>query len=423
MSEPSDRRPKAALRPWLIAVLAYTLVIAVIVWLRAESTTDFRDFWNTARHFLQTGQLSRTLGVHNYLPFFPLFMLPFAQLPLRVAIELFTLISLAAFAAAVVLVETLRTGHWAGRLEAPAVVAVLLMLPYVTSCAVLGSVTLVLLLLVVASVALLTLRRDALAGVMLALAILIKLLPAALLVWLMLLRRWRAVATTLAVAAMLGLGLPLALLGPRETIRQHQRFYHTALVQHSSLKTLTTNKPPKANFSNNALPMVLRRLLSPLDARKGPEDPPVLVRIVDAPPAVRVAIYGILLAAVLGVSLWRTWPAGRGAGEVLPDDWLAALGIWCCVMLLASPLVWTHYLPLAYPALAAVCERALGPAGSRRAWARAGVVVWVLGIIGLAFPHARAAGAQIFSVLALWVALAAARDSENVARTAGRGEG
>lgn len=391
--------------PWLAGLVGYALIIGVVVWLRAESTTDFRDFWNTARYFLQTGQLSRSLGVHNYLPFFPLFMLPFAQLPLRIAIELFTLISLAAFAAAVVLVELLRTGARPQRLDPPAALAVLLILPYVTSCAVLGSISLVLLLLVVAAAVLVVMRREVLAGLMLGLAILIKLVPAALLIWLVLLRRWRAVAATLAAALVLGLGLPLALLGAAETLRQHQSFYQTAVVEHSALRTLTADKPPKANFSNNAVPLVLRRLLSPLDARKAPGDAPVIVAITDAAPAVRVVVYGALMAMVLGVSLWRSWPAGRGAAVAPPGGWLTSLGIWCCVMLLASPLVWTHYLPLAYPALAAACDRAFARPGAGRAWARVAIVVWVLGIVGLAFPHARAAGAQIFSVLALWAAV------------------
>jgi len=399
------RRRGAGWRAWLAALAVYALIVGVVVWLRAESTTDFRDFWNTARHFLQTGRLSRTLGVHNYLPFFPLFMLPFAHLPLRVAIELFTGISLAALAAAIVLVELLRRGRRPDGLEAPAALAVLLMLPYVTSCAVLGSVSLVLLLLVVASAVLLLMRRDVLAGLALALAILIKLLPAALLLWFVLLRRWRAVATTLAAAVVMGVGLPLALLGPAETLRQHQSFYQTALVRHSALRTLTAGKPPKANFSNNALPMVLRRLLSPLDARKAPNDPPIVVRVVDAAPTVRIAIYALLMAIVLGLSLWKSRPTDRAAGPPCSDDWLATLGLWCCVMLLASPLVWTHYLPLAYPALAAVCDRALSPRRPGRRPARAALAVWILGLVALGFPPARAAGAQIVSVLALWAAL------------------
>ncbi len=411
MIRPAGQRPadRRAWGPVIAAGAVYAISIAVVVWLRAESTTDFRDFWRTGRHFLRTGQLTTELGVHNYLPFFPLFMLPFARLPLHAAIELFTLISLASLVAGAALADVLRAGVLPARPHRLVIVPLLLVLPYATSCLVLGSVSLLLLVLIVATGVLVTLRRDAAAGFSLALAIVIKLMPAALVAPLTLLQRWRTVIIALLWTVVLGAAMPLALLGPRQALRQHAGFYRTALLGHSAIRTLTAERPPKANFSNNALPMVLRRLLSPLDARKGRNDPPVRVNIAVLPPAARIATYVALLAWVIAASAVHTLRRGRGVvGPDAPPPGplvLEALAVWSCVMLLASPLVWTHYLPLAYPALVVLAQRATG-AGSRRAWAaRAALGVWVAGILALPFPHARAAGAQIFSVLALWLAL------------------
>ena len=90
--------------PLIIAGIVYTAILSVVVALRAETSTDFRDFWRTAEHFRQTRQISSELGVHNYLPFFVIFMAPWTYLPLKLAIVLFTVLSMGLLALAVVLV-------------------------------------------------------------------------------------------------------------------------------------------------------------------------------------------------------------------------------------------------------------------------------------------------------------------------------
>ena len=100
MTHPAPDSPHST-RGWHVLLAAwgvYTAVILVVVANRAESSSDFRDFWENAVHFRQTGQIAADLGVHNYLPFFTIFMLPWSLLPLRAAIVLFTLLSLGLFA-------------------------------------------------------------------------------------------------------------------------------------------------------------------------------------------------------------------------------------------------------------------------------------------------------------------------------------
>ena len=76
-------------------------------------------------------------------------------------------------------------------------------------------------------------------------------------------------------------------------------------------------------------------------------------------------------------------------------------------MLLASPLVWTHYLPLVYWPLALLADRAQRNrqrGGEARRVPVAALAIWGLGAALLLAP-VRAAGAQLFSVIALWLAL------------------
>ena len=193
-ADPTRPRPPNGWYALLAAAVAYAAVISVIVAYRAESTSDFRDFWENAVHFRETGEIASDLGVHNYLPFFTIFMLPWGFLPLRVAIVVFSLLSLALFGVTVVLVEHLLH-EGLGRKPRPALLIALgLMLPYVHSCAVLGNVGLLLLFLIVTAWFFVERGREWEAGAALGLATLIKLLPGLLIVYFLLKRRWRVAA-------------------------------------------------------------------------------------------------------------------------------------------------------------------------------------------------------------------------------------
>ncbi len=423
----SNNRPKqnSRLRGWwplIVVGIVYAIAIAVTVAVRtsgvsaesdytevrANSTSDFRDFWWTARHYRETGEIRQDFGVHNYLPFFTVFMLPWSLLPLPVAAVLFSLLSLGLFAVTVVLVENLLSDEPAAGPRWPVIVALVLVIAYVHSCAVLGNVGLLLLFLVVTAWFLVERDREWEAGVALGLAILIKLLPAVLVVFFLLKRRWRVAGAAAGVVVVLGIGLPATALGIRETVAQHQQFYDGALRGHSAHHTLTADKPPKTLHKNNALPMVLRRLLSRVNC--GSEDA-LYVNIVDWPPAARLGVYATLLGGMLVASVFvtmrrpQTWPpATIDAGRALR----AQFGVWCCLMLLASPLVWTHYLPLAYWPLALLADhwdRFRRTEGRICRISSAALLVWLLGVVLLAWPTARAAGAQLASVAAVWVAV------------------
>jgi len=407
--------------PLIIAAAVYAAAIGVVAALRADGGTDFRDFWQTAQHFRQTGQISSELGVHNYLPFFTLLMTPWSVLPLRLAIVLFTLLSFGLLALTVVLVETMLNGELASRPRPALLVAVGLMLPYVHSCGVLGQVGLLLLFLIVAAWFLAWRGREWMAGAVLGLATLIKLLPGLLLVFFLLKRRWRVAGAALAVAVICGLGMPLATLGWEETIAQHRGFYRRAVQEHGPRTTILRDKPRKAKYTNNSLPIVLRRLLSPVNGDPSDSDPArkLLINFADLPRETIWIVYLALLTVLTGTSIAltaaraRAWPPRDAAAAATVH---AQFGLWCCLVLMAAPLLWTHYLVLAYWPLALAADRAErdspaqprdGPAGAATSagpwWPRAALLAWLGGAILLAWPAARAAGAQLWSVLFLWI--------------------
>ncbi len=398
--------------PLLIAAGVYAIVAVVVVVLRAEEspsdgTLDFRDFWLTAKAFRETGAIRDDLGVHNYLPFFVIFMTPWSLLPLWAAAALFTVLSLLLFGLTVAMAELLVAGRVGPRPRAATLAAIGLALPYVHATIVLGQVNLLLLALLVAGCLLISRGREWQAGIPLGLAVLIKVLPVVLLVVLLAQRRWRAVLASVLVAGALGLGTPLATLGWSETVRQHQEYRRRAIDAHSAWATLTSEKPIKAKYSNNALPMVVRRWLSPVDCDPREGRPGFSINVLDWPPAARVAVFAAI-ATLVGVLTLLAALRRPGRAPPVAGEGGAHLGFaaGCGLMLAASPLVWTHYLVLAYWPLAVLTNRAMH--GGRRGAlvARIALVAWVLAIAALAWPAARAAGAQLGGVLALWAVCA-----------------
>jgi len=415
MTRVGTQQSRGVPRGWwpLLAVGGlYTLSAVIIAAWRADpaSTSDFRDFWENAVHFRQSGEISDALGVHNYLPFFTIFMLPWGFLPLRLAAALFVLLSLVLFGVSAALIENLLADGWGRRPRPAMIAALLLMLPYVHTCAVLGNLGLLVLFLVVAAWFLVERGRDWAAGLTLGLAILIKLLPVVLLAFFAFQRRWRVVGAALAVTVVLGLGVPLMAIGGRETLAQHRAFYQRAVRDHSAFVTLTSDQPRKTLYSNNAVPMVLRRLLSPTDAAPGRPAGRLLVNVGNAAPGLRLATYGALMCILIGasvlVTLYRrpSWPpVSIAEGRRLRWQY----GVWCGLMLLAAPLLWTHYLPLIYWPLALLTdavERGRRVAHRVDRTALVALGLWLLAAVLLLWPAARAAGAQIVAVLAVWLA-------------------
>ena len=411
---PADDERRVKRVPWgMVAMLgvggALAIVILVMVAHRAESSTDFRDFWENGVCFRQTGRIATDLGVHNYLPCFTILMTPWSWLPLPVAAVLFVLVSLGLFGVTVWLCARPLCATVEARARWAVPIAVGLMTPYVYACAVLGNLGLVLLFLVVLAWYWAARGRPWVAGAALGLATLLKVLPAVLIVFFLLKRQWRVAGGAVGTIVVVGLGLPLVLLGPGRTVAAHRAFYEEAVRHHAARETILSEHPIKAKYNNNALPIVLRRLLSPVNGGTAEEPLRVNVAAWSGPGilAVYLALLGALGAMSLG-ALWRGAPVteleASGRQSVGAD---AQFGVWCCLMLLASPLVWTHYLPLVYWPLAVVVERVT----AARKWCAAewvgaaALVVWLGGAILLAWPAARAAGAQIGSVAVLWVAV------------------
>jgi hypothetical protein len=416
LAEPPPRISR--LRGWLplIAAAAVYVVtmICVVAWrnagvrwedsyesVRARTTSDFRDYWWTARYFREEGGITTQFGLHGYLPFFTILMTPWSFLPLPVAAALFAALSLGLAALSVVMAEMLLGGGLGPRPRWATLVALGLMLPYIHASAA---------LLLVAGWFLIERGREWEAGAALGLATLLKLLPGLLIVFFLIKRRWRAAVAAAAVALVLGLGLPLISLGYHTTVTEHGALFDRLTLEHSAWATISAAQPRQAYYNNMGMPAVLRRLLTPLNAVPPEKGAPLYVNLANVPAGAIFGLYAALLAGVLAGSVAAALrrPVQHVETRNEAHRMRAQFGCWCGAMLLASPLLWVHYLPVAYWPLALVADRAERLHRARdpgRWWAAAALLAWLAGALLLAWPAARAAGAQLAALLVLWLAV------------------
>ena len=314
-------------------------VVAVLVALALPPGYDFRAYWLAAQHLLDGAPLYPGPGVHLGLSgefrYAPLIAVPFLVFtPLSFEIARWIWIAFLIGVAAVMARSGIRTLPWAARPWAAA--GVVVFLPLVLEV-VLGNLNL--LTLALCLVAWRWRDRAPIGGPVLALAIGLKLLPAALLLFYVGTGRWRLLGWAAATGAV-GLALTAAVMPDR--LAEYARFAPRLLEQDWVFDIIDRPGPEwlAAVFWNDAVPN--------------------------------------LLAVFVAIGAFVSGRAARGGGEratTLHHITLATMGY-----LAPFGYFWTTFLILALPLFGDVLRRslALGSTGSRVAAVSVVVVCWGL---------------------------------------------
>lgn len=398
-------------RQWLwLSLLAVVLVTAAAfsAGRSLRMRFDFSHFYLDAAYVWQHGELNPDLDgpdrdARRQLPFY----LPVVSLALSPLAAGGPVIAALLWSAAQVfcLFYCLRVlARWYGGdwRNAPwaLIAAVALALPAIINAAQFNQLTFIVLALVLAGVDRAERGRSAAGGALLAAAAVLKLLPAIFALWLVLRRDWRGAAAFAAAAVVLIVAPPLAVFGPQRTAEYHRQWWvHN--VQGASLRGMVAEDLEEhfVDRRNQSIDSVLARLLWPEHPYRTADwtvglSAEACVRLGWA---IKLVIVAGLIAAVLR--------SGRAAG-------LERRGVGAELMLLGmlvlSPLLRQYYLLWALPALAALCSLAGSADVRARLTGRAGVAVWLAGMILWTWPAARLAGAHLLMLLAMGVLLAAA---------------
>lgn len=365
---------------WVATLL---LVGAVGVWRAVNGSSDFDGFHQWVVEMWRVREIPHE--TRRYPPSFLAILSPLGALPLELAATTWMLANLLALLRLPTTFERLtgvpRREQW------PAWLA---LTPLVVDNLLLAQSGPLLLWIVSEGLWLARQRRAFFAGVLLATATGIKLLPGAF--WAVLAARRRG-ATALPGALLTGtlaVGVLVVIVGPAETAHGWARWWSELRSSHATPQAMIETGSA-LRFNNQALPIVLARTLSHLEPQ-----PRGAVELAGLPVPTVLWIYRAIVAGLVLVGLACAWRIRnddeRSWGELYA---LVAIGI-----LISVPLVWTHYFLWVAPALIVLCRR----------WAL--VLLWgLLFALLLTSRSCRGLGAHMLLAIGLYgiVALQVAR--------------
>lgn len=307
-----------------------------------EYTNDFGEFWRAGRHVWTQGAIDTDDAVERYLPVFQTLHVPLGVLPAGVAAAVWYLLNLAAIAALPREIERLSGVPAREQWPAFAILAILLL-----DNLALGQSAPALLFLTTWGVARARAGRAVRGGFAIAVAALFKVIPTATLGVPVLMRRARGAVAGFALAVVLGFGATAALVGVDETLSETRRWATETREVQSAWGLVEHGR--SLRYKNQGLGVILARTIGDLGETRAKG----AVRLASWPWPVVWTLYGMGMAALLAVGLRGALAARRLDTPERTDGraWLGLFALSTLGMLLAAPLVWTHYYVWALPAL------------------------------------------------------------------------
>ena len=254
-------------------------------------------------------------------------------------------------------------------------------------------------------------------GLMLGLAVWIKLLPLVGVGYLVLKRKWLPAAVALATFLVVDLSLSLVAYGPDATWQLHRQWLDREVF--GTRNQLLTDPDPVGDDrnTNQSVMVVMRHTLTHMgQGSDGDHEEAVRrgkphyigsvgigglrpnVAVADLTPSQLQAAYMAVMALlVLAISIYCRRP-GRA---LLSRQWSTEIALIVLTTLWFSPLVWSYHPTAALPALAVIFTRA--PQNSKLALAVA--ALWMASLVLMGSPPARALGVTLWTNLLLGVAL------------------
>ncbi|MGE0479344.1 MAG: glycosyltransferase 87 family protein [Phycisphaerae bacterium] len=404
-----------------LLLAAVVVGAAVVSYDRASRQAfDFHHFYLDARYVYEHGALNpnfdgpepgRRRQLPFYLPTVPVLLAPLTAGGPRVAAACWALLQAGSLAVAL---WTLR--RWAGRPAALAI-GVVLALPALHEAAKFNQLTFPVLALVVVGADQLARGGVLRAGGLLAVAAVLKLLPALLLVWLLVQRRLRAAAAFVGVATGLIVVPPLVALGPAASGREHVTWWDYN-VRGASARGLVDPalREHFIDHRNQSIPAVVARLCwreHPYRAAWHPAE----LQLGACTWIARAVALGLLGLLVLATHAGRSARPTAPPGVDLSAHVFAWASVYLLAMLILAPLLRQYYLAWALPALVLLATHGLqgrGAAGRTAAWVA--VAAWVLGMAAWLSDAARLFGAHLLMLIVMAATLVIVALSRRVRR-------
>ncbi|MGO8751315.1 MAG: glycosyltransferase family 87 protein [Thermoguttaceae bacterium] len=395
---PYDRWERAG-RALFVALLLVGLPIAVNRTIHDKG--DFAQFYRSGRHVLEHGDTEPHRFLKYYWPSLDVAWAAVACLPLSVGCVLYYALNCGAWIALLA-----ATKRWLLNdlqdLDAPikrhAVLAAgLLVMPLALDHFCLGAFHILMVWLMVAGLGRAARGRPWSGGLLLGMAVWVKLLPLMGVGYLVLKRKWLAAGVALGSAVAINLVLSAPLFGWQRTWQLHQQWWANQATGAAHRLLDLPEVVDEDRLSDQSLAAVMRRLLTRMAwQHENPERRWVAAGDLSAR-QLRLTYYAVM--ALLGLGL--LFVCRRPGRATSPGGWSKEIALITLATLWFSPVAWSYHPTAAMPALALTLS--CRPKHPWLVWITAGM--WFLGMVLLGSQLGRAAGELLWTTLALGAAL------------------
>jgi len=373
---------------------------------------DFKSFYGDASFLARGGDLVDCRLLEWYLPGFRVMLTPLGRLDSRAAAAVWSginlLMSVVAFAALACCARRLTAPDQRDSRLWSIGAAFFLIAPLVFYNFQISQVSLWPLAMLMLTAAAVVAGRWQSAGAWLGLAIFFKFIPALLVGWLILRRRFAAAAIAIIVPTALSFGIDAAVHGPRQSWNHHAHWSEVSFHRSAGAAFLEREAEWKTH-ENQGLAATLGRLLQPTptattgilggESRRQVRQVNIANLSADT---IRWVYRAVVIASGLALAA-ITFRTRREAGAEF-----ALLAIWCLAIIWFAPLARQYYEVWGLPALWFLADRLWThqARGSRGLICAAGLVAWLLGCLAWAAPELRAIGINQWVNLAVIGAVA-----------------
>jgi hypothetical protein len=360
-------------------------------------TSDFPLFWESGRYVLQNAARHPGSNFHRYWPSLDAAMAVLAWMPLLPAACVWCAIGGASFLGLLASTRRYLLADCDPTQSRQAVLAAgLLVMPLVLDHLCLGSFHILMAWLTVAGLGRVSRGKDLSGGILLGLAIWVKLLPLAGAGYLLLKRKWVPALVAVACALLVNAGLSLAAFGPKAAWELNRQWWQSQAVGTTDRLLTQVGPIDEDRYTNQSTAVFVRRVFSRMGYQVGAARQWVSAADLSGP-----ELRAIYLAFIGAIGLGVLTVCRRPANRLGPQEWATQIALVLLATLWFSPVIWSYHPIAAAPALAVVLARK--PAFPRTAWLVVGL--WLSSMILLAIDVARLLCVQLWASMILGVVL------------------
>lgn len=387
---------------WLAVVLSVGLLVAFcpVAMNRAindTSGTDFPEYYAGGAYVLEHGEIMPGSMAAYYLPSIDVAWAAVALMPLPMASVVWYVFGCVCWAGLLMatyrylLVDMDLSSRRTGLLTAALVV-----LPLAIDCLCLGAFHILMLWLMVAGLGRASQGRYTSGGILLGLAVWVKLLPMLGVGYLVAKRKWKAATIAVACAVMVDVTLSVFAYGPTGAWDEHVAWLNRDAAGTTDELLTSEVHVAEQRVTNQSLVAVLRRTLTHLGT---PSDSPRDVAAVGylSGSQLKFVYFGFVGLLVLSIG----WFCRKPGDAISPGQWATEIGLVVLSSVWFSPIAPSYHPIAATPALALIV--------ARRAYRTLGWSVFALWLTAMClhgWPTARAFGHALWTTMAIGAILA-----------------